>query len=203
MFQCGEYTLSPEFIASSYKKVDARDAEIMWDLIQDPARATLSMVQALVFTSTSVDSRSRLRYFFPTHSRINSSAFKTAMDDYHINATNSDESIDADSKPSAIYAIKQILKRRKVTTATLSTDLPQDDFLPFSTPSHEERSDCDDEEQLCPHDVETALYIASQARRLSSTTFNSHYAKVHPARTAVFGASIGIDDDGFETVCHS
>lgn len=64
MIQCNEYVLSPEFI-STFRKLDACQADVLWSMFFEPKNCTLEMIRTLLFNPCTWDSRVSLRYFIP------------------------------------------------------------------------------------------------------------------------------------------
>ena len=49
MLQSDGYMLSPEFV-SAYKKIDHEEAELYWNILNNPKNVTIEEVMALVFS---------------------------------------------------------------------------------------------------------------------------------------------------------
>ena len=69
MVQSGEYVLSPELV-STYKKVDLKEAETIWNVLFNPRDTTLDMIHCLVFNLMSINRRQR--YYIPTTFTVDS-----------------------------------------------------------------------------------------------------------------------------------
>ncbi len=63
MIQSGSYSLSPEFVMSSYKKLDFAMAQTYWRMMHEPKSTTMDEVRNLMFDSRTFHKGLRKRYF--------------------------------------------------------------------------------------------------------------------------------------------
>ena len=157
----------------------------MWSMIFDPPAITLKMIQCIIFTSLSVDPRSRLRYYMPSLSRL--SAASTSSPSPPVSSGD-----DLPHTP-VINSITSTLNAYAETRSPRPPPVPlnpnSDDFVKFS-PS------LDDYANVCPHNVEDALMLVTQARRTCSTTYNMHHDDITPVKSA-YSSRFSKDEDGF------
>jgi hypothetical protein len=54
MIQSKQYCLTPDFI-SCYRKIDFKEANILWKAIHEPSETSIEMVRAIVFDPRTYD----------------------------------------------------------------------------------------------------------------------------------------------------
>ena len=179
--QSAEYILSPEFV-SSFKKVDFNEACIMWRLIHHPTSATISDIMKLVFSSTSMNVKSRYYVNMPSSTAQNTPVAQIPRDSSNL------------EKPTAYENIKQLLHARGVgnphrPTAVLTETfekLPEEIEYNIDTSATVQTDD--DNVVPCPETVEEALFLVSKARQKAAT---------HPSMSTT-RIERNVDYNGFE-----
>lgn len=160
MVQCGDYVLSPEFI-SNFKKVDASQAEVLWETFHNPRSCTLEMIRTLIFNACSWDSRRAPRYFIagyvPAPSFVSSNASSTQ--DSHEPGYIRVQRIIAESNVDLLSTEAQPLEGDFVQ---LPEDEPEEIPTVSYTLDHERGEDFRSME--CPMDVEEALCLVRRVR---------------------------------------
>jgi hypothetical protein len=195
MIQSSEYVLSPEFI-SSYKKIDASEAEVVWDLVHDPSSATIESIRCVLFNQLSYNKSARLRYFTP-------------QIPIPIN-------LDAPSPKRNRMTVNEMITtiREANITPSKPAQFPiGEDYIPLHSDSEEDTDhythrDGDTKVNgVCPAHVEEALFIVSNFKKDAAFHYNVHHSELKPRRDKVsikksYNNCSAIDSNGF-TICSS
>ncbi len=139
MLQSGEYVLSPDFI-TSFRKLDAGECSVYWDLIHHPEECTLDDVRALVFDSRSYNKNLRKRYFSVPASLLDKPSvyedsyeepLPTTTVDLLVNSEAAIVSPDGHSKRSKVANMVDLIREANVTQDR-EPHYPEDDIVTFS-----------------------------------------------------------------------